>query len=130
MKDTPVLTREAAKDLLHILLQGWADNSNTENSDLDQLFRRYTGGDQELASMLSLMSYWSNDLMSHAAGLGLTLEMKDELWVVVEVPPMPEGKFYWECGELRWTGEAYEYDPGKWEPIPDEIVDASKGEKL
>lgn len=127
MKDTPTLTKDVARDLLHILLQGWADKSNTESDDEDELFRRYTGGDATLASMLVLMSYWSNDLMSHAAGLGITLEMKDNLWVVVEVPPKPEGNYYWEEGELRWNPKkkAHYYKPGKWKRVPREIADAA-----
>ena len=127
MKETPTLTKDVARDLLHILLQGWADQSNTDGVDLDELFRRYADGDANIASMLALMSHWSNDLMSHAADFGLTLEMKDEIWIVVEVPPKPPGNFYWSCGSLEWNAKrkAYWYRAGKWKRIPREVTDAA-----
>lgn len=119
---TPVLQPNQAKDILQILLQGWADQSNTGEDHLDKTFLPYVQDhDQALASMLSLFSHWTNDLLSHAAGLGITIEMNTTtgLWYVAAVPPKPaEGHFYWKIGQQVWDAsiKGYKYCPGSWEP--------------
>lgn len=113
------------KSVIQALLSGWCLQHNMTEEEKDGMedhsyFLPYCGNDPRAAECLYLFSYWSNDLLSVAADYGLTTEVIDGKFKVVDTPPRPSDRHWFDCGGYVWDNETQtqSWKPGEWrEPL-------------
>jgi hypothetical protein len=120
------------KAVLHAMLSGWCLKNNMSEEEQDGMedhtyFLPYCDNDRATAECLYLFSHWSNDLLSVAADFGITTELIDGKFQVVDTPPRPSEKHWFDCGGYEWDKETETstWTPGVWREPLEEIPEGT-----
>lgn len=109
------------KAVLHAMLSGWCLQNNMTEEEKDGMedhsyFLPYCDNDRRAAECLYLFSHWSNDLLSVASDYGMTTELIDGKFQVVDTPPRPSDKHWFNPGDYDYDAatETNTWKPGEW----------------